>query len=229
MKETNIEAIKSILLSFLYLDIEETDISFIVSHPIFDSQFQFDTINNEMVNIIENKDAYKRIIKLYENKINNTNFVNLLFYLVRKPYLLTFIKFAEPYLSLEDFSSLLAKAWVISENPNQDINVSISKIIKMFKKADKKYLMDEQEFEIYNNLPETFIAYRGVSKRRNPKGLSWTINLEKAKWFSNRFGKGYVQQATINKNDVLAYFNSRGEDEIVVNIKNLKDITIIET
>ena len=77
--------------------------------------------------------------------------------------------------------------------------------------------MTEEEYEIYNNLPETFTVYRGVASGRNAKGMSWTQNLEVAKWFANRFNcgkKGYIQQATANKKDVLAYFNRRDEDEI---------------
>ena len=63
---------------------------------------------------------------------------------------------------------------------------------------------------------------------KNKNGLQ---DLEKAKWFANRFNtetkKGYVQVGIAKKEHVLAYFNTRGEDEIVYNSKKL-DISILK-
>lgn len=74
-------------------------------------------------------------------------------------------------------------------------------------------------------------VYRGASVGRNLRGLSWTRNLEKAVWFSNRFnteGKhGYVQTAIVPKNEIFAYFNTRGEEEIVCSVKQ-SDVTIVD-
>ena len=231
MKTTDLKSIKSIVLSFLYFDIEETEFSpIIVTHPIFESGIVMLPNSNKPYNILEDEDAYNEIIECYKNRIKKANSIDTLFYMIRKSYKLTFIKFIEKYLSIEDLSTLLAEAWTSSENPNQDVNVSLTQLTRMFKKTNKKYLMTEEEYEIYNNLPETFTVYRGVASGRNPKGMSWTQSLEVAKWFSNRFNygnKGYIQQATANKKDVLAYFNRRDEDEIVINVKNLNDICIL--
>jgi hypothetical protein len=101
----------------------------------------------------------------------------------------------------------------------------------MFKKCDKKYLMTDEDYQVYEQLPETFTIYRGVAVGRNPKGLSWTQNLETAKWFAHRFDqkdkKGYIQIGTAKKENVLAYFNTRNEDEIVYNSRRLQ-ISIYE-
>ena len=44
----------------------------------------------------------------------------------------------------------------------------------------------------------------------------WTRDKDRACWFSNRFNQDQeVFEKTINKNDVLAYLNGRGEDEII--------------
>lgn len=76
--------------------------------------------------------------------------------------------------------------------------------------------------------------YRGVALGREPNGLSWTANLEKAKWFAHRFDRGdkqgYVETAIAKKTDILAYFNTRNEDELVVNTRQLnKKIKKIES
>jgi hypothetical protein len=43
------------------------------------------------------------------------------------------------------------------------------------------------------------------------------------------FGEnGKVYQAEIDKKDVYAYFGGRGESEVIVNPKGLRDITLLE-
>lgn len=59
-----------------------------------------------------------------------------------------------------------------------------------------------------------------------PDGLSWTENLSTAIWFASRFNtdkdKGYIQKAVIDKSRALAYFNTRDEDELVVDTTGLQ-------
>lgn len=99
-------------------------------------------------------------------------------------------------------------------------------------KAGKRTLMEDTDYAIYTNLPDEFTVYRGVGVGRNPKGLSWTRSYNKAVWFANRFNRdgktGYVQGAVIKRDKVLAYFNTRNEDEIVANSKDLSNFKIIE-
>lgn len=101
--------------------------------------------------------------------------------------------------------------------------MSVSLAARWFRLADKKSLMYDDEYETYTALPESFIAYRGVAPGRNPNGMSWTREYDKAEWFSNRFGEGYVLEGTVNKKDVLAFFSRRGEEEIVIEAKNVQN------
>ena len=61
--------------------------------------------------------------------------------------------------------------------------------------------------------------YRGLKAKAKQNG------------FPHRFDKnnniGYVQSAIADKQNVLAYFNSRDEDEIVVDPKTFDNINII--
>ena len=143
--------------------------------------------------------------------------------ILRQSYYLTFLKFAKESLSLPDFSMLLGKFWTEEENPNGDVNVPVSLSAKWFKSADKHALMYDDEYKTYKNLPETFTIYRGVTPGRNPDGMSWTRDLSKADWFSRRFGDGYVLEGIANKKDVLAFFSRRGEEEIVIEAKKVKN------
>ena len=107
------------------------------------------------------------------------------------------------------------------------MNVPVSLSAKWFKELDKKALMKPDEYETYSSLPSVFEVYRGVSKGRNPKGMSWTYDFDKAEWFANRFGEGYVIKGVVNKDDVLAYFSRRSESEILIAAKDVHEQTII--
>ena len=102
----------------------------------------------------------------------------------------------------------------------------------MFKNSDKEFLMKENELEFLRSLPDEIKLYRGVAVGRNPEGLSWTPNLELARWFSHRFDnkeeKGYVKCGIANKKDILAYLDERNEEEIVISCSAVKNIQIVE-
>ena len=123
-KETNLKLVKSMAIAFLNLPVEETELSPIcVMHPIFENGFVYIQTDKKIVNILENKENIHKAIKERENTINNAKDVFSVYFIIRKSYRLTFLKYIKDYLSEEDFSKLLADAWVSSENPNQDMNV----------------------------------------------------------------------------------------------------------
>lgn len=67
-------------------------------------------------------------------------------------------------------------------------------------------------------------------KNRNPHGLSWTTDYSKAEWFAHRYDtgseEGYILKADISRSNILAYFDSRGESEVVVNVFELNKNSI---
>ena len=79
--------------------------------------------------------------------------------------------------------------------------------------------MNEEELEKYKKLPQKVTIYRGVTdyNRDNDKALSWTLSKKKAEWFAHRFDEdGDVIKKEVDKKDIYAYFNSRDEDEVIV-------------
>jgi hypothetical protein len=108
----------------------------------------------------------------------------------------------------------------------------VHELVRFFKKSDPKLLMKGSDYEKYRNLPDVVVIYRGTQdKRAKVRGLSWTLDKEKAKWFSRRFGEqgGKVYQAKIEKKDVFMFTNEKGESEVTVNPMKLKDIEEINT
>lgn len=84
--------------------------------------------------------------------------------------------------------------------------------IKENTKILKKYLCKD-----YKNIIK---LYRGVNDYSLPEeyALSYTIDREKAEWFSNRFNKSgaVVIEEDFNIADVLLYTNDRDEKEVIV-------------
>lgn len=220
-KETDLTAIKNILKDFLHMPVEETEYSpIVVQHPIFESGISY--VNNKMTDIMT-PEGFAAVAKRVEEDIDKIDDVFGCVNILRQSYYLTFLKFAKESLSLTDFSMLLGRFWTEEENPNGDVNVPVSLSARWFKSTDKQALMYDDEYKTYKGLPETFTVYRGVTPGRNPDGMSWTRDLSKADWFSRRFGDGYVLEGIANKKDVLAFFSRRGEEEVVIEAKKVKN------
>lgn len=70
--------------------------------------------------------------------------------------------------------------------------------------------------------PGPYTLYRGVAgvgPARRVRGLSWTASRERAQWFAHRYdwlADPTVYQVTVPESDVLAYVDTREENEFVV-------------
>ena len=86
------------------------------------------------------------------------------------------------------------------------------------------------ELRFIQDFPAKGVKFIDISPKLTDKddfkAMSWTLDYDKAEWFANRFGTdGYILEATINKNDIVAFFDVRGESEVVVDYNKLKNIT----
>jgi hypothetical protein len=90
---------------------------------------------------------------------------------------------------------------------------------------DKADLMTEEEHDEFKKLPDDLTIYR-AHEPWNQMGPCWTLS-EKVAWNYAHFPKWiHVSRAVIAKHDVFAYFQRRGESEIIV--KYPSKITIEE-
>jgi len=235
-QHTDLESVKKVCLTFLHMPLRETEFGKAIAvHPIFDSFYQMDESGDgeqRIFDMSEDHDACARLILRCEKKINSAKCCDDIINIIRPPYRLVALKYMKRYMSLGDFSKAFGDVWVESENPNGDINVPPNESAKYFKQADKRKLMNDAEYEYYANLPERMTIYRGVSVGRVKNGLSWTADEKIAVWFANRFNnngkRGYLLKADILKENVLAYFCRRGEEELVVYPKDIEQIERIE-
>ena len=232
MESTNLSGVKMTAQMLLRVQIHKTPYSpVIVQHPFTASGFVVLPGSHDIIDITANDENLNRWQDGVGKEIAGAKNVYAIYCLINPPYALTFLKHVKEYLATEDMSKILAAAWMQSECPNMDVDVSKDELVAMFKQADKEHLMEDGERKLLAQLGETITVYRGVTSynAKNVRALSWTIDIKKARWFAHRFQEqGTVYAAQINKADILAVFTSRGESEIVLNPKGLKQLKKVE-
>lgn len=140
----------------------------------------------------------------------------------RSAALIQLKQLAEKRVSPEEFAKLVGQVWTDTENHHQ----TIAEWWLLWSFVDdmqlRRELMTDEEWQALTELPQTVTVYRGcVTDLNDTEGLSWTLDRDKAVWFANRFrelagsGSPIVHVGEVNKNDILAYFQSRNEEEIV--------------
>lgn len=228
--ETDLESVKNIAKSLLRIPILETEYSpIIISHPFAKCGIVtlLDGEDFVQLDITKSKESLKKWQVQMEKQIDESNNVHFVYYLFNDSYRLMFFDEVSNFLSNEDFSVLLGESWVSSEYANLDANVSKKQMLKHFQNADKTLMMNESELETFNELDDTITVYRGVGSinKNNIKALSWTTSFGKAKWFAERWGKsGKIYAATIDKENIFAYFDRKNEDEVIVDFNKLQNI-----
>lgn len=229
-RETDLDSIKSTARTFLYLDINESPYgTVLVQHPFTNSGLvclQNDN-GHEFVNLLKDDNALIRWREVMKDRVEECESVYQIYLLINKPYRIAFLKYTVDFMSRDDMSKILADIWISTESPNLDPNMSKSKLLSLFRKANPSELMSEEELSTFNQLEDTVTVYRGVTSYNadNIKALSWTLDYDKAEWFANRFGEeGTVYEAEIEKSHILAFFNRRNESEVIVNPKYLMNI-----
>lgn len=234
-KETNLERIKEIACGMLSVRPLETDMSpMIVDHPFTRSgivSWNDENYQHISGNIMDDEKFFDAWQEMMKKQIESVTAVHQIFFMISKPYSLAMFQDFAPHLSQEDFSDLLSNVWMEIEYPNADPNVNKRELVSMFKSADPKKLMDEEEYEEFSTLDDKLTIYRGVvrDKPKNVKALSWTLDKDTAQWFADRGrGEGAVYEANIDKEHIFALFTRRNEDEIVVDPKFLTNIHKIE-
>lgn len=86
-------------------------------------------------------------------------------------------------------------------------------------------------FTDISELSEQLVIYRGIrgfQLDRTNLGFSWTLSREEAVNFATGTNQcdGLLLCAAADRDDVIAYFNGNGEEEIIILPENVRDIMI---
>lgn len=236
-KTTDIGEVRRLARTFLMIEPSNTPYSpVIVQHPFTNSGLCVIKTNNEhqMLDITQKESNLLAWQKYISGIIDQSNLTEI-FNMFNPAYGLTFIKYAEPFLSQKDLSEMLVQVWIQSENPNNDANVSKQDIRRLFERSDPAILMDDSERKELSQLDDPVTVYRGVTQynSENIRAFSWTIDYDKAEWFAHRFNEeGTVYAAQIYKKHIFALFNSRNEAEVILDpqyLRGIEDIQIADT
>jgi len=117
-------------------------------------------------------------------------------------------------LTQDEINDLIDHVWLMQEFPYQWHDEWIS-MWNNYQTPPKKQRLIDRLFK------EPRRIYRGG----NPKGFSWTLNKDKAKWFASHrsFDKDYpLNERLTYAYEVKMIYNDRGEQEIVLKLENLE-------
>lgn len=239
-RETNMELLKDVAKALLFQEIVPSNqFDFIVHHPFTNSNTV--GIHNEItgqleiVDIVNDDLGKRRWIRMIIDKIDKCQEPWQIINLMNKPYYFAFIKYSHHLMSNADLAMILSHAWVSVEYSNNDINLRPNEIVNLMSCLPKELLMTEEDLHVYNGLPDKFAIFRGVNSQNDKYvncAMSWTLDIKIAKFFANRFNSdssGKVYCKIIDKSDVLAYFNTRDEQEVVIIPKGTSSLYVLES
>jgi hypothetical protein len=179
----------------------------IIQHPLVYSIFH----SPEQNALVNKQLEYK---KTAAAKALDANDWGRYIFLHERPCRLQAFQDIEHKLTDKEYWEELGQIWIDSENiwQNQKLWTDYLKS----KRSDREYFMDEADREEFNRLPEELTIYRGYTKGKNENGYSYTLDKNKAEWFSSRFGGGKsVKTLKVKKKDCFAYLGGRSEKEII--------------
>ena len=117
----------------------------------------------------------------------------------------------------EQWWSLVADVWNDSENIWQNAD-EWSELLDS-ERPSRHAMMNEEEREALAALPEIITMYRGAQSELNEDGMSFTTDLDRARWFATRFAREgndpVILTLTVPREKVIAYLARRNESEII--------------
>lgn len=124
-------------------------------------------------------------------------------------------------ISDEVYWKLVSRCYV-----NSDFSFESSEYIASLLFVDRpnsELMMNEEEREFFNALPDMVQIYRGCSLKEIESGafrFSWTLSKKVANFFAFEYNRNLntncdVVEKTVPKSQLLAYFNEREEEEIL--------------
>jgi hypothetical protein len=185
-----------------------------IRHPLVYS-IMHNPIQNRMVNrqLEEKKDALERA-RLSQDW-------NSFVFLHERPYRCNALTKLMGFDVPDDWWwKLVAEVWVDSENIRENREVWDVILRGDSRRGPSGAMMNDDEYAELRAMDETFTVWQGCTSERDD-GWSWTIDKEKAEWFAERFAKlehagPRLREATVRRDDVIAYFTGRNESEILI-------------
>jgi hypothetical protein len=163
---------------------------------------------------------YAEKTRMVEEAIEHGDLDECVFFHERPHRLEAFLTYLEiKEVSDAEYWQMLSEVWEDSESIWQEKDAWDGSWNS--ERPDKSAAMTAEAREELAKLSDPITVYRGcpVGESHDDHGLSWTLNLEKARWFAKRFaalrGPCLVLEGQVGKSDVHALLQGRNEQEIV--------------
>ncbi len=224
MQHTALSIVKDIAIQLVYIKPESIKDSIFCIHPYISNSIILFLDTNESFNIFQDIEKYCIWQEAFTENIRHMRNAYTIACLIKTYYRPVFFESIKEYLSEKDFAEILSNYWAavgITDVPK-------TKFLSWFQEANKSYLMDKGEKKIFDALPEKVTIYRGVDDPEYKYGFSWTLDKKVARWFANRNqgNSTYVYECTVDKKDLICYFQIRNEKEVIINPEILKEYEI---
>lgn len=150
---------------------------------------------------------------------------------IAQPYQLEILSLCTDLITPDDYAACLSHAWQMTEFPHQLRVSHLTRLLDGLPEQVKMDVMDDEERVFLESLQRQnkLTVYRGIQslgKTVTVRGLSWTLDFEKAEWFSTRWQDDkkhpLVYSAEIPSSHIYAYFER--EKEVVVKPRHLKNL-----
>jgi hypothetical protein len=198
------------LLPELLPYVEQGSLGEQLRHPLL---YQVPLLNNGGANRL-----YKYKVQETQRALAESDWKQYI-WLHERPYRVdAFIEVADK-MSDRCYWETLAAIWSDTENGWQNL----SEWQRLFDsdRPERRYLMDEDDFDAYSNLPDVVTVYRGCQKNQNENGLSWTLDKSRADFFAHRLrDNGVVLEKKVSKNQIVAVLLGRNEQEVIIIERN---------
>lgn len=223
--QTDLDILKDKAVQLIYTEPKTEEGFNVCLHPYISTPVIESAYTNKAFNLLQDIEEYHHWQEQLKEDILARKNACSVFALLRPAYRMDFFKDVNQCLSGKDFSQILADCWAAHGGKD----VPVKELVRWFNKADKTYLMSKREYEVYSGLPEQVTIYRGAA-RQYKYGLSWTLNKKVAFWYAEKYENqdSCVYECTADKKDLLCYFETRSEAEVLISPSELDRYKLTE-
>lgn len=190
--------------------IETPQLGRIIRHPLIVDVFPM----AEIVNL-----QYEHKLAYYRGKVDAEDWSGALA-LIERPYRMSTLYdwYYGGQVNDAELCDLLPWVWRDSEGSSY-VAAEMLELLEL-----TGFLTDAERLPVELTVPTDgrVEVWRGATYAFR-RGISWTLDRERAAWFARRFNEGaVVWRATVRREAILAYFNGRSEHEVIVDPARLR-------
>ena len=215
-RTTNMEEIITRALRFLDMDLEPSkkDITRIM-HPFFSCRFTVGKPENNLRDLVANPEDLRAEKDQKRERILKATSPLEVFKLFSIDYLFLMLSLLVEWMSVDDMSAVFRYVWQTGVYAAGTSSLPKKELLQMVRACNPRILMDEEDYALFQALPDEMTVYRGVNPYNKLliASPSWTLdsgNIVRpygsfARPFGTCTGKAY--KAKIRKKDVFAFFH----------------------